>query len=204
MSPSNPYFLSHGSHPSPADGRCAMEWVAYLAGEKHSDSPACVSPVLRRFGIVLNDRLGDEDRQQLRPYLARCIGTVGDGRDSERIDILTTFVLRDSLPHWLDQAGCHEAAQRVRELPLDLTLAHVAETLFDVRQVARRARARAYDDLRSKILARWPAATAAAATAATDATAAAATATATTAATTAAADAAATAATAAAAGPVGT
>jgi hypothetical protein len=78
------YTLAKGAHNTPDDGRCAMEWVAYIAGEPHSDSPACVSPLLRDFGMSLNDRWDDEQRQKLRPYLARCIGTAGDGRDMER------------------------------------------------------------------------------------------------------------------------
>jgi hypothetical protein len=163
MTQTNQYFLSKGAHTSPENGRCAMEWVAYLAGEPHSDSPPCVSPVLRRFGITLNDRLGDEDRQLLRPYLARCIGTAGDGRDPERIELLTRYVLRDSLPRLLDDAGCQEAARRVRELPLDLTLMHVVSTLQDVRQVAFEARQRRLSDLRAKIRTRWPTDAAAAA-----------------------------------------
>ena len=38
--------LAHGAHDSPADGLCAMEAAAWLAGEPHSDHPACVSPVI--------------------------------------------------------------------------------------------------------------------------------------------------------------
>ena len=30
---SNDYALAYGTHASPLDGRCAMEWVSYLAGE---------------------------------------------------------------------------------------------------------------------------------------------------------------------------
>jgi hypothetical protein len=45
------YTLRHGSHESPQDGLCAMEWVAYLAGEKHSDYPSCVDLALRGFAI---------------------------------------------------------------------------------------------------------------------------------------------------------
>src|SRR5690242_21404680 len=74
------YHLSHGKHETASEGRCAMEWVAYIAGEPHTDQPVCVSPVLRSFGIALNDNWDDEQRQKLRPYLARCIGTAGDGR----------------------------------------------------------------------------------------------------------------------------
>jgi hypothetical protein len=72
-----------------------MEWLSYLAGEPHTDRPACVDPILRRFAIALNDNLGDEDRQRLRPYLARCIGTAGDARGNERMRLL-----RESLRGW--------------------------------------------------------------------------------------------------------
>lgn len=65
------YSLSAGSHPTAEDGRCAMEWVSYLAGEPHSDTPVCVSPLLTNFCISLNDTFPDEMRQKLRPYLAR-------------------------------------------------------------------------------------------------------------------------------------
>lgn len=69
-----------------------MEWLAYLAGEPHTDRPACVDPILRRYAIGANDWLGDEDRQRLRPYLARCIGTAGDGRGNERMRLLRESV----------------------------------------------------------------------------------------------------------------
>ena len=75
------YALAYGTHATPEDGRCAMEWVSYLAGEAHSDEPACVSPVLRAFCTTLNDSLEDVPRQRLRPYLARTIGTATDGLD---------------------------------------------------------------------------------------------------------------------------
>ena len=54
---SSDYTLAYGTHATPEDGRCAMEWVSYIAGEPHSDQPGCVSPVLRAFCIALNDGL---------------------------------------------------------------------------------------------------------------------------------------------------
>jgi hypothetical protein len=69
----NKYFLSQGAHATPADGKCAMEWVSFIAGEPHSDQPKCVSPMLKSFCITLNDSLPDGQRQRMRPYLARCM-----------------------------------------------------------------------------------------------------------------------------------
>ena len=54
---STDYTLAYGTHATPEDGRCAMEWVSFLAGEPHSDDPACVSPVLRAYCTTLNDSL---------------------------------------------------------------------------------------------------------------------------------------------------
>jgi hypothetical protein len=113
----NEYFLSHGSHATPQQGRCAMEWVSYIAGEPHSDTPACVSPVLRGFGISLNDNWDDEQRQKLRPYLARCIGTAGDGRDEERGWLAMDWLIRVFTPRFLDLVPeLHEHAARLRAL----------------------------------------------------------------------------------------
>jgi len=67
MSPD--YFLASGNHDSRSQGMCSMEWVAYIAGEEHSDAPVCVCPALRRFGIGLNDSLPDDLRQ--RPQRGR-------------------------------------------------------------------------------------------------------------------------------------
>lgn len=41
--------LAHGKHGSPEGGLCLLEAVAYVAGEPHSDHPACVSPVIAAF-----------------------------------------------------------------------------------------------------------------------------------------------------------
>ena len=111
------YTLKHGSHDSPQDGLCAMEWVSYLAGEEHSDAPVCVDPPLRRFGIGMNDRLPDDLRQQLRPYLARMIGTAGDGRTRERGFMLADWAIHVAAPAALDAAKRPKDAERLRGLP---------------------------------------------------------------------------------------
>lgn len=87
------YWLSMGKHASPEEGMCAMEWVAYLAGEKHTDHPKCVDPTLRNFLVAMNDGLEDFARQRLRPYLARCIGTAGDGLNVMRHKMVVKFLI---------------------------------------------------------------------------------------------------------------
>ena len=49
--------LKNGSHPSPDDGLCVMEAAAWVAGEPHSDHPACVR--LQASALVLLDRMID-------------------------------------------------------------------------------------------------------------------------------------------------
>jgi hypothetical protein len=114
---STDYTLAHGTHATPEAGRCAMEWVSYLAGEPHSDEPACVSPVLRAFCIALNDGLDAAPRQRLRPYLARTIGTAGDGLDETRSWMAMDWLIRVYAPAWLELAGLTDAAAGLTALP---------------------------------------------------------------------------------------
>ncbi|HEX6020651.1 MAG TPA: hypothetical protein VFZ00_01565, partial [Solirubrobacter sp.] len=145
----NPYFLSEGSHPTAAEGRCAMEWVAYLAGEPHTDSPVCVSPLLRGFGIALNDPWDDEQRQKLRPYLARCIGTANDGRDMERSWMAWDWLVRTFVPAFLDlRPELREHAARLRALSPVLAIEGFDESrrlIEEARAAARAAWAAAGD-----------------------------------------------------------
>src|SRR5262249_14443683 len=102
---------------SPEDGRCAMEWVSYLAGEPHSDDPSCVSPVLRAYCTALNDSLDDGPRQRLRPYLTRTIGTVGDGLDGRRSWMAMDWLIRTYTPAWLAAAGLRAPVEQLAGLP---------------------------------------------------------------------------------------
>ena len=114
---SSDYRLGYGTHATPEDGRCAMEWVSYLAGEPHSDHPGCVSPVLRAFCMTLNDSLEDGPRQRLRPYLVRTIGTADDGLDETRSWMALDWLIRTYAPSWLAMAGLAGSAHRLDSLP---------------------------------------------------------------------------------------
>jgi hypothetical protein len=162
---STDYTLAYGTHTTPEDGRCAMEWVSYLAGEPHSDDPACVSPVLRAFCMTLNDSLEDAPRQRLRPYLARTIGTSKDGLDEVRSWMAMDWLIRTYAPAWLALAGLGTAAERLA------TLAPIADSgslrpalaaLGDARSDARSAWARARGGARATAWAPWSAGRAAA------------------------------------------
>lgn len=93
-----------------------MEWVAYLAGERHSDQPACVCRALRQFTIRLNDCMPDDVRQRLRPYLARMIGSADDGQAPRRAWRMVDWAAREVVPLALDARGEHELAAQLRAL----------------------------------------------------------------------------------------
>lgn len=91
------FFLGNGNHESRMAGMCAMEALAYLAGEQHGDRPACVSPVIRDFVVHWNDNLSDHDRQTvLRPLLHKMLYTHTTMEDeNERELIKASFAVRD-------------------------------------------------------------------------------------------------------------
>jgi hypothetical protein len=134
---STDYTLAYGTHAAPEDGRCAMEWVSYLAGEPHSDDPACVSPVLRAFCTALNDSLDEAPRQRLRPYLARTIGTAHDGLDEARSWMAMDWLIRVYTPTWLGLARLTEAARRLTARSPVLDVADL-ESALDAMELARR------------------------------------------------------------------
>jgi hypothetical protein len=94
-----------------------MEWVAYLTGERHGDAPRSVSPVLAGFARSWNDALDDGTRQRLRPFLARTIGTAGDGSDDERAWACADWLARVSAPAFLRHADLPDEAERLSDAP---------------------------------------------------------------------------------------
>ncbi|HEY4824525.1 MAG TPA: hypothetical protein VIH49_05700 [Solirubrobacteraceae bacterium] len=137
---STDYTLAYGTHATPDDGRCAMEWVSHLAGEPHSDQPKCVSPALRAICIALNDGLEHEPRQRLRPYLTRTIGTAYDGLDEARSWMAMDWLIREYTPTWLAAAGLAEPAAELRSLPAVLDEPTLGAAIVPVGRARMRAR----------------------------------------------------------------
>ena len=132
---STDYVLAYGTHATPEEGRCAMEWVSYLAGEPHSDDPVCVSPVMRAYCTSLNDSLDDGSRQLLRPYLARAIGTADDGLDEARSWLALDWLIRTYVPTWLAAAGLTRAAHQLAELAPVMDASGLREALVVLKAV---------------------------------------------------------------------
>lgn len=111
--------LKYGLHKDPADGMCAMEVVAYLADEAHSDHPDCACPVLTAYTIRLNDAMPEQWRQRLKPYLPLLIDT-RDGQEVARGEVLAWHAIRVFVPMALEARGLGKMAAKLRTLTGDL------------------------------------------------------------------------------------
>jgi hypothetical protein len=115
----NDIVILRGEHKTREEGMCAMELVAYLAGEEHSDHPRCACPVLAGAARGLNDRIRD-DAKRTRIMLPVAEALVGSRRDAateqRRAYRLTDFAVRVAAPAALDAVGYTEDAARLRAL----------------------------------------------------------------------------------------
>ncbi len=94
-----------------------MEAVAYVAGEPWSDQPRCASTVITSFLISWNDSLDDSDRQMLKPYIPRLVGTRTTAADeTARAWMLTDWLARECAPAWLRLAGLTDHAEALEAL----------------------------------------------------------------------------------------
>ncbi|MCA1833061.1 MAG: hypothetical protein ABR520_11365 [Mycobacteriales bacterium] len=139
------FRLLHGSHSSFEQGACLMEAVAWSAGEPHSDSPACASPVLSAIGRRLNDRFDDEERQLLLPLRIALIGTrTTYQHDVRRAYVYLDAVIREIVPMGLDAVTWRDLGDLLRDLApiVDESSAKAARAVsIEVRDEARRRRA---------------------------------------------------------------
>ena len=109
--------LAKGKHSTAEDGLCLLEATAWLAGEPHTDHPACASLVAGGIGRRLNDIADDETRQLLLPYAPLLIGTRGDGLDKLRANRWITWSRGTRLPRLLDALDQPVHATTLRDMP---------------------------------------------------------------------------------------
>jgi hypothetical protein len=151
--------LESGAH-QPNGTFCAMEFVAWMAGEAWTDHPACVSPVVAAFARNWNDSLDTADRNRLlKPLLLDMVGTATTPGDEEtRAWMATDWLARVHAPAWLRLAGLTKEAQALEGCAriIDAVTAGAAQPRLEE---ARHARAAAWDAAR---VAAWAAARAAA------------------------------------------
>lgn len=113
-----PAVLYRGVHWIPGDEMCAMEAVAFVAGEPWSDRPVCASEVIGTFLRSWNDGMSNVDRQLLVPYIQRLVGTrAGAKIEQARSWMCADWLVRVHTPTWLEAAGLTEQARALRALP---------------------------------------------------------------------------------------
>lgn len=91
---------------------CAMEMVAWLAGEPHSDEPACACPVLAALVRACNDAMSDGVRDRwLRPLVPMLVDTRSTAAvERARGLVAVDALVRELLPAWLRRQRQPEAA----------------------------------------------------------------------------------------------
>ena len=96
--------ILNGAHKANKERQmCVLEMVAFVADERWSDNPKCVSPVIGSFMRSWNDCLNDEDRQRLKPYIEKVIGTnTGAEDDERRAWMATDWLCRVCAPAFLE------------------------------------------------------------------------------------------------------
>lgn len=102
-----------------------MECVAYVAGEAHTDHPACACPVITEVAIALNDVLGDTERQALTSKVLLLAGS----KATQEVELAREFMVADYamrvfLPEVLEGEGYAALGKAAAALPvLDSTSA---------------------------------------------------------------------------------
>jgi len=117
------YTLTYGPHATREDGTCLMEAVAYLAGEPHTDAPACACPVLTAYAAALNDAMGfgpEGDALRAR-YLHDLAPMLVGSHSTPKAEQARAYVLADHAarvvaPLALESAGLRGEAATLRAL----------------------------------------------------------------------------------------
>ena len=128
--------VAKGGHKTREGALCAMELVAWLAGEPHTDRPQCTSRVIGLLIRRWNDDLSDGDRTRLlRPLLPSLVGTRGTKKqESHRVGMIMDWCIRECTPAWLDLSpplNIHAAKLRSMA-PLSMVTSRASNDAWDV------------------------------------------------------------------------
>ena len=133
-------MLDRGSHAADSGKTCLMEMVARLAGEPHTDHPECACPVLTEWGIIANDSMGDDLRNELLgPLAQRLVGTRSTPEvERRRMFLLVDHAVRVAAPQTLEAAGLTKEAATLRGLA-EIVDEYTARAAADAANAAVRA-----------------------------------------------------------------
>jgi hypothetical protein len=111
-------LLEPGTHRSASDGVCLLELASVMARERFSDRPRCVCVVIAAFLRGWNDRSSHAERQRLRPYARRIVGSRSRRSVTRRRrDICLTWGGADLTGNWASRA-IRRLGMRLRILAL--------------------------------------------------------------------------------------
>jgi hypothetical protein len=131
--------LRSGTHTSPSDGVSLMEAVSDFAGEPWSNSPSGTSPVIAAYARSLNDWLPDDERQRLKAYIPRLVGTAEPDLELRRAFACADAAVRVFAPLAFKAVGLDEEAARLGVLaPVDRESAESAWSAADSAESAAR------------------------------------------------------------------
>jgi hypothetical protein len=134
--------LRSGVHTSPSDGVSLMEAVSALAGEPWSNSPSCTSPVIAAYAHSLSDWLPDDERQRLKAYIPRLVGTAEPDLELRRAFACADAAVRVFAPLAFKAAGLVEEAAKLGALaPVDRESAKSAWSAAESAESAARSAA---------------------------------------------------------------
>ena len=134
--------LRSGAHTSASAGVSLMEAVSALAGEPWSNSPSCTSPVIAAYARSLNDWLPDDERQRLKAYIPRLVGTAEPDLELRRGFACADAAVRVFAPLAFAAAGLVEEAAKLGALaPVDRESAASARSAAESAESAARSAA---------------------------------------------------------------
>lgn len=106
------YDLRRGNTDHPANGACLFDAGMWLVYGRIGDEPPCSCPVIRRYGIGLNDNMDDEQRQLLKPFILRIVGNRDPAAEPERLHYIVLETARQVVPLALERWPEHQTALR--------------------------------------------------------------------------------------------
>ena len=174
--------VTAGSHSKRSEGMCINEVYAFLAGEKHTDTPDCVCPSIRAVTMRFNDRCGngpDADARRKRLLVETYLAVLGTRSTPEvarrRVLMGADWSWRIALPALIRKTSFAAWSDRFEAMPEvvdEASLKFARSVVYEFRQEAWSAHSAAIAKIRAAAAA--AAADAAAAVADADADAAAA------------------------------
>ena len=132
--------LAAGAHPQ-GGALCAMEAVAFIAGEPVSDHPACAAPSIAAFIRTWSDGLPQAERDALiRPLLPRLVGTRGsEALERRRVARVVDWLVRTHVPAWFHLAKLIVEGDALADLPALQDVADLASLCDHLKRARKRA-----------------------------------------------------------------